>query len=235
MRATLLCAALCGAIASLPALRAEDPPAPTAAQYKTAANNLKQIGLAFYNYGSATDVGWATDITDKDGKPLLSWRVAILPYIEQDNLYRQFKLDEQWDSENNKKLVEKMPKVYAPVRGKAKAGETFYQTFTGEGAIFVNHKTKYKIPTIPDGTSNTGLVFEAGEPVVWTKPADIAFDEKKALPKLGGLFDGDFNVVLCDGSVMRIKKPADPTQLKRFIMPADGHVIDLDQLTNPKS
>src|SRR5262249_27111371 len=157
---------------------------------------------------------------------LLSWRVQILPFIEQDKLYKGFKLNEPWDSENNKKLIPKMPKIYAPVRVKGKEGETFYQVFAGEKALF-GPKQKPRIPnSIPDGTSNTGMVFEAGDPVIWTKPEDLAFDEKKALPKLGGLFDGDCQVVLCDGSVKTIKKGADEKELKKFIMPADGEVID---------
>ena len=76
-------------------------------------NNLKQIALAFHSYHDATN-GLPGNITDKDGKPLLSWRVAILPYVEESELYRQFKLEEPWDSANNKKLIEKMPGLYAP-------------------------------------------------------------------------------------------------------------------------
>ena len=74
------------------------------------------------------------------------------------------------------------------------------------------------------------MVFEAGEPVIWSKPADLPFDEKKALPKLGGLFDGDFFVCMGDGAVRRIKKDADEKELKRLIMPADGEVIDFKKL-----
>ena len=77
-----------------------------------ASNDLKLIGLAAYNYES-TYGHFPDDIRDKNGKALLSWRVAILPYIEQDVLYKQFKLDEPWDSEHNKKLLEKMPKQFA--------------------------------------------------------------------------------------------------------------------------
>jgi hypothetical protein len=238
MRATLAWAAVFGGlalVAAAPIPKEDDKPPPiTEKHLKDSRNNLKLFGIAFHSFNDATGV-MPTDITDKDGKPLLSWRVAILPYIEEEELYKQFELDEPWDSPNNKKLVEKMPKVYAPIRVKAKAGETFYQVFTGKDALF-GPKKKPRIPaSIPDGTSNTAMVVEGGEPVVWTKPADIAFDEKKPLPKLGGMFDGDFNVVLCDGSVMRIKKAADPVHLKRLITPADGHVIDLDQLTNPRS
>ena len=92
-------------------------------------------------------------------------------------------------------------------------------------------KLKPTIPaSIPDGTSNTAMVVEAGAPVIWTKPADIPFDEKKALPKLGGLFDGEFHVGMCDGSVMMIKKDFDEKEMKYLIMPADGNVIDIDKL-----
>src|SRR5262249_54155708 len=70
-------------------------------------NNLKQIALAMHNYNDAYNGKLpAHAIYSKDGKkPLLSWRVAILPFIEQDNLYQQFHLDEPWDSEHNKKLI----------------------------------------------------------------------------------------------------------------------------------
>jgi hypothetical protein len=223
-----LAAALFGAVLAQ-AVPAQDLPAITRKDLTTSQNNLKQIGLAFHNFHDATG-GFPNDITGKDGKPLLSWRVAILPFIEQDDLYRQFKLDEPWDSDANKKLVEKMPKTYAPVRVQAKAGETYYQVFTGEKALFGGKVKNPRITGITDGTSNTGMVFEAGEPTAWTKPGDLPFDPKKELPKLGGLFDGDFHVVLCDGSVRRIKKGADEKELRKLIMPADGEVIDFSKI-----
>ena len=233
MRVTLLallCAVLVGAVVAVPVTAADDPPAITKKDIQISQNNLKQIALAFHNYASTYNEKLPGDILDKNGKPLLSWRVAILPFVEEQPLYNKFKLDEPWDSENNKALIEKMPKLYAPLRVKAKAGETFYQTFTGEGTLFVRHAPVYKISNIPDGTSNTGLVFEAGEPVIWSKPADMVFDEKKALPKLGGLFDGECNVAMCDGSVIRMKKDPDEKILRYLIMPADGNVLDVDKL-----
>jgi hypothetical protein len=217
-----------GSLVALPAIRADDPPAITQKDLDTSTENLKQIGLAFLNHESAYTY-LPIDFADKDGKPLLSWRVAILPYLEEQALYNQFKLDEPWDSANNKELIEKMPKIYTPVRVKAKAGETFYQVFVGEDALF-GPKKKPTIISITDGTSNTGAVFEAGEPVIWSKPADLPFDVKKPLPKLGGLFDGEFHVVFCDGSVHLFKKNPDEKELKNFIMPADGNVIDFAKL-----
>jgi hypothetical protein len=219
-----------GGLFALSAARAEDPPPITKRDLKISSNNLKQIVLAFHNYHDSNNNKLPSDILDKDGKPLLSWRVAILPYVEELELYKQFKQNEPWDSDNNKKLIEKMPKLYTPVRVKAKAGETFYQTFTGEGTIFVKNVPVYKIFNIPDGTSNTGMIFEAGEPVIWSKPADLAFDAKKPLPKLGGLFDGECHVAMGDGSVRLLKKNPDEQQMKYLIMPADGNPVDFKKL-----
>jgi hypothetical protein len=100
-------------------------------QLAESVNNLKQIGIAFHNYNDTIGV-LPTNQLSNDKKPLLSWRVQILPYIEEDKLYKEFKLDEPWDSAHNKKLIDRMPKLYAPVRGKWDAGLTFYQTFSGK-------------------------------------------------------------------------------------------------------
>jgi hypothetical protein len=222
-------------VASLIVLSAPGAPAPEGPgpvnekDVKASQNNLKQIGLAFHNYAAEHDSRLPGDILDKNGKALLSWRVVLLPYFEENKLYLQFKLDEPWDSDNNKKLVEKLPKIYAPIRVKAKAGETFYQTFTGKNTLF-DTKPIFNIGNIPDGTSNTGFVFEAGQAVIWSKPADMPFDEKKPLPKIGGLFDGECNVLLGDGAVIRLKKDPDEKELRNLIMPADGIPINFDKL-----
>ncbi|MDY3563187.1 DUF1559 domain-containing protein [Gemmata sp. JC673] len=206
---------------------AQDEP-PSLKELTLSSNNLKQIALAFHNLHD-TNGKITGNVVDKDGKPLLSWRVTLLPYLEEGELYKQFKLDEPWDSDANKKLIEKMPKVYAPVRVKAKAGETFYQTFTGKGALF-GDKADIKLTEITDGTSNTVLAVEAGDPVIWTKPADLPFDEQKPLPKLGGLFDGVFNVALCDGSVRRVRRKLDQNEFKKAITVAGGEIIDEKKL-----
>src|SRR5438105_245151 len=113
----------------------DEPPGPiTAEQLDASANNLKQIALAWHNYESANGRLPSNEMDNK-GKALLSWRVQILPYIEELDLYKQFELDEPWDSDNNKKLIDKMPKLYAPIRVKADAGMTFYQSFSGKRAL----------------------------------------------------------------------------------------------------
>lgn len=202
-------------------------PAPTAKELNTSRNNLMQIGLAGHNFHDAMGK-LPQDIVDANGKPLLSWRVQLLPYLEQNDLYKQFKLDEAWDSDHNKPLVEKLPKVYAPIRVKAEKGHTFYRGFNGtnpfETPVFDPGK-RVGLVDISDGTSNTVWVVEAGDSTVWTKPGDLLFDRKKDFPKLGGLFDGEFHVLLCDGSVRRAKKDYDKDTFKKMVTRAGGEVI----------
>jgi hypothetical protein len=201
-------------------------PPPTPEQLRASANNLKQIGLAGHNYHDANGF-MANNVTSKDGKPLLSWRVLLLPYIEETPLYNEFKLDEPWDSEHNKKLIAKMPKLYAPVRVKAEPGQTFYRGFAGPGAAFEPGKRLLIPGSFPDGVSNTAWVVEAGEPMVWTKPDDLPFDPQMNLPKLGGLFDGEFHILTVDGAVHRARKDFDADVFKKVVGGRDGFVVDL--------
>ena len=100
-------------------------------------SDLMEIMLAMDNYKDSTDAFPPAAICDSDGKPLLSWRVAILPFIEQDALYKQFKMDEPWDGPNNSKLFSQMPKNYAlPGDTTAPPGYTYYRVFVGNGSPF---------------------------------------------------------------------------------------------------
>src|SRR5262245_56693586 len=85
---------------------------PASPQRAGVANNLKQIGVAMHTYHDKHRSFPAAAIYGKDGKALLSWRVALLPYLGLEALYKEFKLDEPWDSAHNKRLLEKMPAVY---------------------------------------------------------------------------------------------------------------------------
>ncbi len=150
------------------------------AALKISTNNLKILTLAMLNYSSSYDGTLPSNYLDEDGKPLLSWRVRLLPFIEQQALYDQFKLNEPWDSKHNLALLEKLPKVFASPRVKVKEkGYTVYQVFSGAGALFNSGKSKYNLGNIPDGISNTLFAVETSKVVPWTKPADIPFDKDK--------------------------------------------------------
>jgi hypothetical protein len=190
-------------------------------------NNLKQLGLGMLNYAETFGHFPPAAIADKAGKPLLSWRVAVLPFIEQANLYREFKLDEPWDSDHNKKLLDKMPPVYAPPLKPAgwQPNTTFYQVFTGEQTLFPPGK-KMTLRDIKDGTANTLLMVEAYEAVPWTKPADLPYDPARPLPQLGGIFHNGFQAVMADASTGRfLPKDIPPATLRALITPAGGENV----------
>jgi hypothetical protein len=241
--AGLAVAAALGALPGPRGLAAPDPepPAPwpttTPADRARSANNLKQIALAFHNHNDTYNGMPAHAIYSKAGKPLLSWRVAVLPFVEGGALYREFRLDEAWDSPHNKKLLARMPRVYAPtISGKpAKPNTTYYQVFTGPDTPFNPRAVRAagpvtlggRIPaSFPDGTSNTLLVVEAGEAVPWTKPDDLVYDPKKPVPKLGGLFPEGFHAALVDGSTRFLGRKIDDKALRALITPAGGEIID---------
>lgn len=194
-------------------------------------HNLKRIGLAMHEYESNHSTLPPAAICDKEKTPLLSWRVALLPYLGEKELYDQFKLDEPWDSEHNKKLIEKMPAVYADPRGDARAGETYYKVFVGKNAGFDVEKGR-SIVSNTDGTSNTLMAVSAGPPVPWTKPADIEFDplDKEAkLPALTRPFD-ELVGVYFDGRVrvLNTRRPDFAEILRAIISPSGGEIVSLD-------
>jgi RNA polymerase sigma factor (sigma-70 family) len=196
--------------------------------------NLQRLMLAMHNYHDVNNHFPPAASYDKGGKPLLSWRVLLLPYLEEDklnDLFKQFHLDEPWDSKHNKPLLAKMPNLYAPpLPDKTKEKDaTFYQVFVGKGTIFEG-KEGVGIAEITDGTSLTITVVEAGEAVPWTKPADLPFDAKKPLPKLGGLFQNGLHASLADGSVQWIKRDFDVPTMRIAITRNDGNPFDFDKL-----
>jgi RNA polymerase sigma factor (sigma-70 family) len=107
----------------------------TPAQRRRSLNNLSHFMLAFHAYHDVHG-HFPADIRGKDGKPLLSWRVAILPYLEQQELYKQFRLTESWDSEHNLKLLARMPEVYRVGFEPEGSTHTHYQGFAGPGTPF---------------------------------------------------------------------------------------------------
>jgi hypothetical protein len=199
----------------------------TAARRSQSANNLKQIGLAMHNYHDVYKSFPPAAVRDKDGKALLSWRVLILPFVEQNALYKEFHLDEPWDSAHNKPLLAKMPATYrSPMSKLVEKNRTNYVVPIGPGSVFANPKGA-SMRDITDGTSNTIMTLEVDDThaVPWTKPEDLAYDAKEPLKGLGNLYDGGFDTGFCDGSVRFISKSIDLETLRLLITAADSKPI----------
>jgi hypothetical protein len=202
--------------------------AQSAAAVVQSSNNLKQIGLAMHNYHDTFGNMPPAAVCDKKGKPQLSWRVLILPYIEEEALYKKFKLDEPWDSENNKKLLDQMPKVYAIPGQKAAANATHYRVFAGNGAAFEWVKG-VRLLDYTDGTSNTLMVVTAANAVPWTKPDELEFDpDQDPTKQIGLVVNGRWQFVMGDGSVRSLTKFPPKETMKALVTRAGGEVINFD-------
>lgn len=197
-----------------------------AARRTQSSNNMKQINLAMLNYESAHKEFPARANFDKEGKPLLSWRVHVLPYLEQNELYKQFHLDEPWDSEHNRKLIPMMPTIFRNPTGTAQPGMANYLAVCGSGLAFDGNKGR-QFKDIRDGSSNTILAVEANDDaaVVWTKPDDWQYDANRPMAGLGTAHPGGFNVSFFDGSVRFMATSLDPTVLQAMLTIAGGEPV----------
>jgi Protein of unknown function (DUF1559) len=187
-------------------------------------NNLKQIALAEHAHNDTFKFMPAP----KHLQPPqfvqhvdLSWRVTILPFIEQGALFNTVDQNAAWDNPRNMPLSNTVVPVYVDVaREPNKAGTTtHFQYFTGPNTLWPENKKQNLVAACPDGTSNTFLVAEADIPVPWSKPADMVIQPGQPLP----LPADTFSVALGDGSVRFVdRRRATDATLRLYIDPKDG-------------
>ena len=206
----------------------------TASRRKLSVINLKQIALAFHNYHSANKQFPTPELYGgTTGKVPYSWRVAILPYLEENDLYKRYDFDEPWDGPNNRKLLDLMPAVYSypgPDGSPVSRTNTAYFVFAGEATALgvpagEPEFAKPMLSNIHDGPSTTILAVESKRDVPWTKPEDIPFDVKGPLPALKGFVENGFNAAFADGSVRFISRTIDSSAMKALITRDGGEVI----------
>lgn len=190
-------------------------------------NNLKQILLALHNWYDAHKAMPAQASYDASGQPLLSWRVHILPYLDQKELYEQFHLDEPWDSPHNRTLIDKMPAVYrSPGVADSKQGRASY-VFPVHPGAFCPGTRGVKFDEITDGLEKTIAVIEVDLPhsPVWTQPADFPFDPEKPRAGLGGVFPDGFVAAFADGHVEFCSSKLTDEALRLLFLRADGQPV----------
>jgi hypothetical protein len=181
--------------------------------------HYKCMACALHNYQDAHGHFPPQAICSPEGKPLLSWRVAILPYIEEEKLYKQFHLDEPWDSPHNLALLPRMPRAYRrpeQERG-ALLERTHYQVIIGDKLLF-DPEPGRRLPWDPFKPNLAHMVFmvDAREAVPWTAPMDLdADDGRPLLPRLDGRFGG-YVVNRADGGSLKL--PLDLSEAEFRVM-----------------
>ena len=187
-------------------------------------NNLKQIGMALQNYESSHGCFPPAVITDEDGRPMHSWRAAILPYLEQASLFERYDRNEPWDGPNNSALADIALECFrCPSDGEPVERETNYVMITGEGTIGGLPNEAIDVSDVRDGMSNTIMVVEvAGSGIHWMEPRDLTIDEVLSginSPSGTGIrsnHPGGVNVLFADGSIRFLDESVTAEELKAF-------------------
>ncbi len=224
------------------------PSAREAARRSQCMNNLKQISLALLNYHDVHKSFPSPYIADANGNPIHSWRVLILPFLEEKLLYQQYDFNEPWDGPKNSQMAEKIPEVYRCPSGLVDetplAEKTQYFAVVGPGTAWSAGNGR-RITEFTDGVSNTILVIEAsGLGVNWMEPRDVSVDEAIDLltkkPRSGHmhLVDGFLtatyyetsyrNVAYCDGHVEWTGQLSDDSIARALLTVAGGETIPPD-------
>lgn len=197
------------------------PKLSAAALRKQRKRRLQQVILAVHAYAEAHRK-LPTDILAADGTPLLIWRVRLLPFLEGDDLFKQFKLDEPWDSPHNRPLVDKLPDVYL-VPGTA-PGSTSIFVFKGIGTAFPPKGDPLTFDQMQDGTSNTlfCVVAKPEKAVPWSRPSDLDYDPKRIAELVETLPEKEAYLAFFDGGADFLDRRPDATMLKAMITPNEA-------------
>jgi hypothetical protein len=193
-------------------------------------NDLKYLALSFHEYQDEHGSLPPPFTRSPDGTPLLSWRVLLLPYLEQKDLYSRFHFDEPWDSAHNQLLIAEAPRIYCPyVLVVPAPGMTYYRVFAGPGASFEGDKGMNLMHDFPD-REHTILAVEARDAIPWTKPEIMNFDPNTPLPTLGAprvptfplqlrpYLPDVFTATMVDGSVSSFPVEMPVAELRALIL-----------------
>ncbi|QDT36272.1 DUF1559 family PulG-like putative transporter [Stratiformator vulcanicus] len=192
-------------------------------------NHLKQIGFALHNYHDQWGSFPPAVTYGPDGEPWHSWRVLILPYLDQSPLYDQYDFDEPWDGPNNLSVTRVQLHVYqCPSANMLFKNETHYFAVTGANTVFPPSGC-CSLNQITDGSSNSLATFErSGSDVPWAAPIDPVFDPAR-LPgdPFGSLGARSYHssscqFLFCDGAVRGLSPDIPPDTFRNLVEINDG-------------
>jgi len=204
-------------------------------------SNLKQIGLALHNYHAEYGCFPPAYVTDAKGKPLYSWRVLILPFLEQNIVYRQIRLDQPWDSPHNRRVSWPHFRSFQCPSDPAGDGstETHFVAVVGPGTVFPSDGRSRRLADVGDGTNDTLILAEvAGTGIHWMEPRDLDWrtmsfrlndggrpSVSSHHPFRGSSYPGP-HVLRVDGAVSYLSRDLPQATLRALLTIAGGEEID---------
>ena len=185
---------------------------------------LKQIAQALSNYESSHGRFPPASVAGPDGRPWHSWRILLLPFMGENDLYQRYKLNEPWDGPNNIKLLPLLPQCYiCPEQGRVRPTGTGYVAITGPGSA-LGDAHGLRLSQVLDKHSETIMVVEwAGEEIPWTSPVDLSLTtmsltvNARNRPAISSRHPGGANVSFVDGGVGFLKNSVPPATVKALM------------------
>lgn len=210
-----------------------EPPAPVSPPLLVK-DQLKRIGEALHDYHDTYQMFPPANASPTTNLDDFTWRVLILPYLDQASTYNQINFQESWDSPKNKSILAALPAPFdSPTlsNDQRQKGLTVFLAPVAEGTV-LGHKTGTNLPSITDGTSNTILLVAAhpNAAKMWSSPGELPIDMNDPLKDLKGQPGGEFAVLLCDGSVKMLPDSIDPEVFGRLLVRNDGKEVDWGKL-----
>ncbi len=191
-------------------------------------NNLKLLVIGMHNQSDATGAWAAPYARDGQGNVQtgLSWRVGLLPYVEQEPLYRSFDLTQPWDSARNRPFSDTPVRVFQTPFDEAPGTQTPYRVFVGGGALFNEDGKPIRLTDVKDGTANTIMIVMAADEVAWAQPRELRYSATAPLPALGHKkLPGGANVAMADGSVRFLRSDTPEHVVRALITRAGGEEV----------
>lgn len=215
----LICGGIIGMAVVLPGIQA----ARETGRRATCTHNLKQIAAAMHQYHDVYKTFPPACLADETGRPMHSWRLLILPYLDQQPLHDKYNRNEPWDGRDNSRLANSMPDVFrCPTNSHDNHTSADYVMVVGPGRIS-DGTSATRMAMIKDGTSNTIMIVEApGVAANWLQPVDIT-----DLSQFRSKHPGGAQAALADGSVRFIGSDADRNTLEAMTTIAGGEVVAL--------
>jgi hypothetical protein len=183
-------------------------------------NKVKNIATALLAYHKDKGKFPPAATLSKEGKPLLSWRVQILPYLGHNFLYKQFRQNEPWDSEHNKKFIRRIPPSFRETQDDLNKGTTPFQAPVGIATLFNPGGTGTNSIQIINELSNTIMLVKVPEDktAIWTKPEDWEIDISLPAKDLLKGFSNAIVFACADGEVKAIPLKEAEEKIKSMLV-----------------
>lgn len=217
-----------------------EPMGRSGARAATCKNNLKWLGLALHNYHDEWGSFPPAVNLDAEKRPMHSWRVLLLPFVDHAPLYDRYNVDEPWNSSHNAAIAETHIHWYACPSSDYDRGVN-YVAIIGPQTLWPDNGARRLEEVTDERGSTLALIEVHSEEIPWMEPRDLSIGEAVALlesttpDSCRHVIPGEFReraygrrILMADGSVHSLKRGVDRATALALLNVDDGGPADMD-------